>query len=88
MRALILRNLNKPGPATDQIKKTVFKHMKNFTCWHVYGMIQKRTKDYESAKKSFLMALKCAKDNDNIFRDLSSVQVHLRDFAGLQETRR
>lgn len=89
MKALILSNLNKSQLALDLVKKTVFKNMKNFTCWHVQGMIMKRCKDYDSAKKSFMMALKCQpQGTDNLYRDISSTQVHMRDFAGFQETRR
>ena len=90
MRALILSQMNKHDQAMEQIKKTLSNpaNFKNFTCWHVYGMIQKKNKDYSSARKLYLAAQKINPENDAVLRDLSCVQLHLRDFAGLQETRR
>ena len=45
-------------------------------------------RDYESAKKSYSIALKYDKENSQILRDLGVVQMQLRDYEGACETNR
>jgi peptide alpha-N-acetyltransferase len=47
MKALILSAMGRMSEANDQIKKTLFKNMTNFTCWHVFGIINRKEKDYD-----------------------------------------
>jgi tetratricopeptide (TPR) repeat protein len=88
MRALLLSGLNRMPEAIDQIKKTLFKNLTNFTCWHVYGIINRKEKDYEQARKAYINALKYNPENDSVMRDLCQIQIHMRDYAGFHETRR
>ena len=46
-KALILSGLGRMNEATDQIKKILFKNLTNFTCWHIFGMIHRKAKDYD-----------------------------------------
>ena len=57
-KALILNNLKRGEEAFDQIKKVLFKNFGNFTCWHVYGMLNRSNKKFDDARKAFLNALK------------------------------
>jgi peptide alpha-N-acetyltransferase len=49
--------------AYDIIKKALFKNLGNFTCWHVYGLINKNNRQYQEAKKAYLNALRYDQDN-------------------------
>ena len=88
MHALLLSGIGRTEEAIGSIKKTLFKNFTNFTCWHVFGIVNKKAKDYDQAKKAYQNALKYAPDNFNIMRDLCQLQLHLRDYAGFQESRR
>jgi len=52
------------------------------------GIIHRREKDYEQARRAFLFALKCDPKSENTMRELYQLQIHLRDFAGFEETSR
>lgn len=88
MQALLFSGIGRQAEALESIKKTLFKNFSNFTCWHVYGIIYRKEKDYEQAKKAYLNALKYAPDNENVMRDLCQMQLHTRDYAGFAETRK
>lgn len=88
MRGLVLSGLGHADEAMDQIKKALFKNLTNYTCWHVYGIVHRLKKDFETAKKAYQNAHKYNPSNDSILRDLCQIQVHLRDFEGFAETRR
>lgn len=57
----------------------------NSTCipgWHVYGLLQRSDKKYDEAIKCYRNALKWDKDNLQILRDLSLLQIQMRDLEG------
>ena len=62
--------------------------MRSHVCWHVYGLLYRSDRNYEQAIKSYKQALKIDSDNVQILRDLSLLQVQLRDTRGFLETRR
>ena len=80
--------MKKKKEAFEWIKKALFKNLTNFTCWHVYGILQRSNKDYDGARKAYLNALKHDPRNLNVLRDLGQLQVQLRDYSGYIETRR
>ncbi|KAF4011896.1 hypothetical protein G4228_003976 [Cervus hanglu yarkandensis] len=55
--------------------------------WHVYGLLQRSDKKYDEAIKCYRNALKWDKDNLQILRDLSLLQIQMRDLEGYRETR-
>ncbi|XP_064126139.1 N-alpha-acetyltransferase 16, NatA auxiliary subunit isoform X4 [Loxodonta africana] len=55
--------------------------------WHVYGLLQRSDKKYDEAIKCYRNALKLDKDNLQILRDLSLLQIQMRDLEGYRETR-
>jgi tetratricopeptide (TPR) repeat protein len=87
-KALILDQLKRKTEAYDLIKQALFKNMSNFTCWHVYGMLNRANKKYDDARKAYLQALKIDESNTNVLRDLCTLQLQLKDFKGHCETRR
>ena len=70
MKALILSGMNRNNDAMTQIKATLFKNLTNFTCWHVMGIINRKAKEYDQARRAYLNALKYNTDNDSVTRDL------------------
>ena len=73
MRALFLSGLGKKKEADEQIKKTLFKNLTNFTCWHVAGMIYRTNKDYDGARRAYINALKYNPTGEGIMRDLANL---------------
>ncbi len=53
-----------------------------FLGWHVYGLLQRSDKKYDEAIKCYRNALKWDKDNLQILRDLSLLQIQMRDLEG------
>lgn len=88
MKALIFSGMGRNKEAMTQIKMTLFKNLTNFTCWHVMGIINRKEKDYDSARRAYINALKYNPENESVTRDLCQLQLHLRDFDGFKETRR
>jgi len=70
-KALIMNGLKKKAEAYELIKKALFKNMANFTCWHVYGILNRSNKKFDDARKAYLNALKSDETNQNVLRDLS-----------------
>lgn len=54
----------------------------NLIGWHVYGLLQRSDKRYDEAIKCYRNALKLDKDNLQILRDLSLLQIQMRDLEG------
>lgn len=54
----------------------------NLSGWHVYGLLQRSDKKYDEAIKCYRNALKWDKDNLQILRDLSLLQIQMRDLEG------
>ena len=57
--------------AYELVKKALFKNMANFTCWHVYGILNRANKKFDDARKAYINALKADEMNVNVLRDLS-----------------
>jgi tetratricopeptide (TPR) repeat protein len=62
-KALILNALKKKTEAMEIIKVALQKNIKNFTCWHVQGILLKGQKLYKEAKASYMMAIKYDESN-------------------------
>lgn len=45
-------------------------------------------RDYDQARRAYLNALKYNPSHEQVMRDLSSLQIFLRDYQGFEETRR
>jgi N-alpha-acetyltransferase 15/16, NatA auxiliary subunit len=56
-------------------------------CWHVFGLLHRNERNFNEAIKAYKRALFIDKDNLNILRDLSLLQIQMRDLTGFQETR-
>lgn len=58
-----------------------------FIGWHIYGLIKKSDRLYDEAIRAYIQALKLDPKNLQVLRDLSVLQMHIRDLDGCLETR-
>ena len=86
MRGLFLSHLDQKPEAYECVKRGLKCHLQSPICWHVYGLLYRMDKNYEEAMKCYRFALKFDKDNLQVLRDFSYLQVHLRDFEGYCDT--
>jgi len=82
MKGLILNCMGKHEEALDIVKKGLTSDLKSHICWHVFGLVQRSDKKYDEAMKAYKMALRIEPENLQILRDLSLLQVQMRDFEG------
>ena len=87
MKGLILNCLGRKEEAYDMVQRGLRNDLKSHVCWHVYGLLQRSDKKYAEAIKCYRNALKWDKDNIQILRDLSLLQIQMRDLEGYKETR-
>ena len=56
-------------------------------CWHVYGLLHRADHNYNEAIKAYKQALKIDSQNFQILRDLSMLQIQMRDLNGFCDSR-
>ena len=88
LRGLTLNALDRKEEAYDHVRRGLRADLRNHTCWHVFGLLYRSDRNYSEAIKCYLNALKWDADNQQILRDLSFLQLQMRDFDGFIETRR
>lgn len=82
MKGLTLNCLNRKEEAYEYVRRGLRNDLKSHVCWHVYGLLQRSDKKYDEAIKCYRNALKWEKDNIQILRDLSLLQIQMRDLEG------
>lgn len=87
MKGLILNYCNKKAEAYECAQKGLRNDVKSHVCWHVYGLLQRSDRKYDEAIKCYRNALKCDPENLQILRDLSLLQIQIRDLEGYRDTR-
>lgn len=87
MKGLTLSGLGRKEEAYDYVRRGLKNDLKSHVCWHVYGLLQRGDKKYDEAIKCYRNALRWEKDNIQIMRDLSLLQIQMRDLEGYRETR-
>lgn len=70
--------------ANDLVKKGLKNDLRSHVCWHVFGLLQRSDKKYDEAIKAYRNALKWDKDNVQILKDLSLLQIQMRDLEGFR----
>ncbi len=90
-QALALKGLNylylkKPKEGEDTIKLAIKANMKSAVAWHFFAIFQKERGNYSQAMKSYNKALNFAPTNFNIIRDLSYMQLYLRQLNSFVES--
>jgi N-alpha-acetyltransferase 15/16, NatA auxiliary subunit len=87
MRGLILNSMDKKKEADVAVKKGLKYAPRSHTCWHVYGMIFRTRHNYAQAAKCFRVALMNDKDNSMILRDMSILQLQIRQLEEFSKSR-
>lgn len=82
MKGLILNCLGRKEDAYNFVRQGLRNNLKSHVCWHVFGLLQRSDKKYDEAIKCYRNALKWDKDNLQILRDLSLLQIQMRDLEG------
>jgi peptide alpha-N-acetyltransferase len=88
MRGLVLNCMDRKEEAYRNVRLGLRNDMRSHVCWHVYGLLHRSDRRYADAIKSYKQALRIDKENMQILRDLSLLQVQTRDLEGFVETRR
>jgi len=60
---------------------------RSHVCWHVYGLLHRSDRNYLEAIKAYKQALRIDPQNLQILRDLSMLQIQMRDLEGFAVTR-
>lgn len=84
MKGLIMNCLGRKEEAYDLVKKGLKNDLRSHVCWHVFGLLQRSDKKYDEAIKCYRNALKWDKDNVQILKDLSLLQIQMRDLEGFR----
>jgi tetratricopeptide (TPR) repeat protein len=87
MKGLILNYVNKKAEAYECAHRGLKNDFKSHVCWHVYGLLQRSDRKYDEAIKCYRNALKWDPENLQILRDLSLLQIQIRDLEGYRDTR-
>lgn len=87
LKGLTLNCLDRKVEAYELVKKGLRNDMTSHVCWHVYGLLYRSDKNYTQAIKCYRSALRFDKENTQILRDLSLLQVQMRDLKGYKITR-
>ncbi|EGD73672.1 hypothetical protein PTSG_05385 [Salpingoeca rosetta] len=88
MQALITNAMDKHDEAMELCHEAVKADLGSGMCWHVRGILYRQKCDYDQALRSFLRAAQIEAENQTILRDLSHLQVQVRDYEGFRDTRR
>ena len=76
---LILNSMDRKDEGLELVKLGVMYNLRSHVCWHVYGLVHRSNRDYQEAVKCYKQALKIDKDNMQILRDLSLLQIQVRE---------
>ena len=82
MKGLILNSMGKKEEALENIRSGIKNNITSHVVWHVYGLYQRSDRKYDEAIKAYKRALQCEKDSLTILRDLSLLQIQMRDLEG------
>lgn len=82
MKGLTLNCMGRKEEAYDHVRRGLRNDLQSHVCWHVFGLLQRSDKKYDEAIRCYRNALKWDKDNVQILRDLSLLQIQMRDLEG------
>mmetsp|Transcript_37951 Transcript_37951/g.56421 ORF Transcript_37951/g.56421 Transcript_37951/m.56421 type:complete len:965 (-) Transcript_37951:121-3015(-) len=87
MKGLTLNCLKKREEAHALVKLGLRNDMRSHVCWHVYGLLHRSDRNYNEAIKAYKQALRIDRENLQILRDLSLLQIQMRDLEGFSSSR-
>lgn len=86
LKGLALNVMGRKEEAYEHVRKGLKNDLRSHVAWHAYGILHKSDKKYDDALKCYRNALKLDKDNMQILRDLSLLQIQIRDLEGYRDT--
>mmetsp|Transcript_12430 Transcript_12430/g.15558 ORF Transcript_12430/g.15558 Transcript_12430/m.15558 type:complete len:906 (-) Transcript_12430:163-2880(-) len=87
MKGLTLNCMGKREEAHELVRKGLMNDMRSHVCWHVFGLLHRSDRNYNEAIKAYKQALRIDPENLQILRDLSLLQIQMRDLPGFVVTR-
>ena len=86
-KGLCLNALERTDEALEAVKLAIKSDLKSSLAWRAYGIVTRSQRKYEESVKCFRNTLKIDKNNLENWRDLSVLQIQLRDLEGLKESK-
>ena len=86
LKGLAYLYLKKPQEGEQILKQALKANFKSAVAWHFYAIFQKEQGNYSQAMKSYIKALNLSPNNFNIIRDLSYMQLYLKQIDSFVET--
>ena len=71
----------------DIIKVALKTNLKNARCWRTLGQLHSYENQWEQAAKCFKTSLNIEPKSLEVLKELSEIQIHLRDFQGYHESK-
>eukprot|EP01100_Stratorugosa_tubuloviscum_P015637 TRINITY_DN911_c0_g1_i1.p1 TRINITY_DN911_c0_g1~~TRINITY_DN911_c0_g1_i1.p1 ORF type:complete len:874 (-),score=311.60 TRINITY_DN911_c0_g1_i1:80-2701(-) len=87
IKGLFHHSLGKKEEGYQIVRNSIKMDISNQTAWHVNGIIYKNDKNYNEASKCFVNALRKDPENQIILRDLSLIQIQIREFEAFYKNR-
>jgi|EP01047_Picozoa_sp_COSAG01_P046555 tetratricopeptide (TPR) repeat protein len=82
MKGLILNCMERKEEGYDFARRGLRNNLRSHVCWHVFGLMHRADRNYPEAIKSYMQALRIDTENMNILRDLSLLQIQMRELPG------
>ena len=86
-KALCLTGLGRTEEALEVARAAIKRDVRSPQAWRAYALTVRAQRKYDEAVKSFKNALKLNKEDLDCWRDLSVLQIHMRDLEGFKESR-
>lgn len=80
--------LNQKEEGVKTLNQAIRMNFSNPNSWHFLALHHKEEKNYTQAMKCYLQALKNDPNNFNVLRDLSYLQLYLRQYQSFLDTAR
>ena len=86
-KGMCLSVIGRAEEALESVKAAVKTDLKCSLAWRAYALVLRESKKYEESVKCFKNSMKIERNNLDNLRDLSVLQIHLRDLEGWKESR-
>ena len=86
LKGLAYLYLKKSQEGEQILKQALKANFESAVAWHFYALFQKDQGNYSQAMKSYIKALNLSPNNFNIIRDLSYMQLYLRQLNSFVDT--
>jgi len=87
LKAAMLNTVGRLEEARGIAKKGLMKNLKSPLCWHSLSMIYNADRNYSEAYKASQKANDLGEDNPTIKRNLSLLQLQMRDYSAFRNSR-